>query len=67
GKVLKETGIVSLALNMMKLASWETQKDIENRKNPKQTKNNTFCPFRIFYFRLITLTFVTASFLCVKP
>ena len=62
GKVLKETGIVSLALNMMKLASWETQKDIENRKNPKQTKNNTFRPFRIFYFRLITLTYVTASF-----
>ena len=30
------------------------------QKKSETNENNTFRPFRIYYFRLITLTFVTA-------
>ena len=62
--VKKESGILVLALNIIKLAVNQKNKPIDNKKESESKNLFKIFEFRFFYLRTVT-TYVTASFLLV--
>ncbi|MFW8054093.1 hypothetical protein, partial [Vagococcus fluvialis] len=59
--VKKESGILVLALNIIKLAVNQKNKPIDNKKESESKNLFKIFEFRFFYLRTVT-TYVTASF-----